>query len=136
MERQRGSYRRVAEPQGLRRLLRSPDQGTRVHSKRLLAPAAMPSKTRNEDLEAAIADPDHTPKPKPCCPPHRLTAAILVQALAILGLLAALRVRARCDTKVPAPDRCVLGSFARRTLISFIREACTGLPPERDEQNK
>ena len=78
-----------------------------------LSVLAVSSMGRNGDLEAANADSDHAPKPKPFCRPNRLTAAILVQAVAILGLLAALaRTWARCDTAVAAEvpaDRCVLG---------------------------
>lgn len=117
MEQREGSHRRVAEPQGLRRLLRNPEGRTRITPCSRLqvatAAAAVPSTmARNSDLEAAIPDPDHTPKPNLVCAPHRFAAAILVEAVVILGLVAALvNPRARCDTALAleGADRCVLG---------------------------
>lgn len=126
MERRRQrTYRRVAEPEGLTRLLRRTSEShTPVPYKRLPSLAAVSSMAWNDDLEAANAYPDLTPNSKLSCPAHRLTAAVLVQAVAILGLLATIvRTRAACGTAAVAaevPDRCVFELACAKKTTEFV----------------
>lgn len=111
------------------------------YNKRFPVPSAttVSSMARNDDLEAACADPDHAPKPTPFCWPHRLTAVILVQAVGILGLLAAFaRTRVRCDTAAAVaaemPDRC--NPWAYLCIVSYEQRVNYRPPPRPDLQHR
>jgi len=90
------SYRRVAQPVGQRRLLKNNSMAET--SSRVRHPG--------DDVEAAYA-PRYSPKERREKPTNRFTVAtILVEAVAILGLLAALaRARALCGATTADVNR-------------------------------